>query len=385
MDDTTRTIIAWIRRPIPAIILIILLASLIFVADVVTGERLDLSILYFLPITLAAWALGRYSSYITALASGISYLQDQIHFEKIGEQSTVVTVLDVLVRLLVFGFAAEVTFRLARSMREARRSARELARLNTDLQNTYASLDDDINAAGLLQRNILEMEKPNIAGCSIGASVRYAGRTGGDFADAGKVDGKIYFCIGDISGKGTPAALFTTLLKHLLNDALEQGLNGSGIVMHLNTSLRSALPVDKFVTLFYAEIDPKTGALECVNAGHPDGLVYRAHSGQLDHLEHTAPIIGSFDLPDKLLSSHHQLQPNDVVVIYSDGVTDSKCLDGTRLGDEPIKHLMIAHSDLEAQEMADAITSDIESLTIPGQRDDIAVICVKYTGASFGR
>lgn len=379
MDETTRATIAWIRRPIPAIILIILLVGLIFVADIVTGERLDVSILYFLPITFAAWALGRYAAYVTSLVSGAVYFQDQLHFVITGEQSLVVTVLDVLVRLLVFVFAAELTFRLARSMREARSSAHELARLNTDLHNTYVSLDEDLNAAGLLQKNILEIEKPNVAGCSIGASVRYAGKTGGDFADAGKIDGKIYICVGDISGKGTPAALFTTLLKHLLNDALEQGLNGSGIVMHLNTALKSVLPADKFVTLFYAEIDPKTGILECVNAGHPDGLVYRAQSGQLEHLEHTAPIIGSFDLPDKPLSSHHQLQPDDVIVIYSDGVTDSKCVDGARLGDQPIQQLTITHSKLEPQEMAEAITSDIESLTLPDKRDDIAVICVKYT------
>lgn len=379
MNSRIIRIIRQLRKPIPAILVTGLLICLIMAIDFVTGERLDLSILYFIPIIFAAWALGRPVAFAIAFISDILYYIDQMHIAGMADETHATALMNVILRLFMYLFVAEAATRLVGGAEHARNDARELSRLNSNLNATYASLNDDIEAAGLLQAAVLSVDPVVINGCEVSASVKYAGRTGGDFVDIGEVDGNVYLCLADVSGKGTPAALFTTLLKHLLTTALRDGFRGGGVVSEINSSLRRELPSDKFVTLLYAEMDPSTGELVCANAGHPDGLIYRSQSQEIELIHPTAPILGCFDLSEEALVSRFTLSPGDVVVIYSDGATESKKLDGTRLGDELIKRLTIQYATLPATEIAKSIISVLEVMTLPDRRDDLAVVCLKYS------
>lgn len=359
----------WLR-PSVSIAIIAMLLALIAAHDFLSGPALNLSVAYFVPITYAAWALGRRSAVVTALVAEVATVLDQrTLFQTTGEM-LLVGVSNVIVRLIIYLFVAEVTYRLVQSTRTAHIATE-------DLERTYARLDEDMKAGGLLQESLLGFTLPNVPGYGIGAVVEYAEPVGGDFADIGTLDGKIYVCVADISGKGTPAALFTTLLKHLLNQAHEQGVRGRQVVSALNSTLSRALPDDRFVSLIYAELDPATGELNYVNAGHPEGLIYRGNTGDIETVGPTSPIIGIDAADSAIKSASVTFNPGDMLVMYTDGATDSKTPDGRRLGDDYIRKLFRESTQLSAQKAVDNISTSIENATDVGYRDDLTIVCIK--------
>ena len=358
-----RELAPWIRRPACAIVIVIILFAMITIVDTFTTVHLNLQIMYFLPIMFAVWVLGRPAALLTGVAAVVPYYFDQVELYNEGLQSATILGINVLARVLVFLFVVEVSYRLVENDEKSKAHADALAALNSDLKQTYAHLDDDLNAARLLQSAAMSVEPVEAPGCSIGMVIRYAGKIGGDYADAGIMNGGVYACVGDISGKGTPAALFTTLLKYLISEAVAAGQHSGEVIESIRTSLRAMLPADMFVTLFYAELDRATGVLECVNAGHPDAYIWRRRTGSLEPVEHTAPVLGSMDIPGGIGVTRSILEQGDTLVIYSDGATDSKGLDGSRLGWEPIKQAISHHAHMRATDMAEAIVAEIESLS----------------------
>lgn len=153
------------RIAIPAIIGLLLVIN---VFDFITGPELNLTVLYFLPIFYTAWSFGRWALLIVLIAEFQTYT-DQLVLMKEGNQTLAGAISTIIVRLLAFLFAAEVTIRLARSNDEARRTLRELSIANEELQETYTRLDEDVAAGGLLQQTLLEFVPPVVAGLDIGA------------------------------------------------------------------------------------------------------------------------------------------------------------------------------------------------------------------------
>jgi sigma-B regulation protein RsbU (phosphoserine phosphatase) len=209
--------------------------------------------------------------------------------------------------------------------------------------------------------------------------MKYAHPVGGDFADAAALNGHIYACIGDISGKGTPAALFSMLLKHLLDSAHRRGLRSREVVAALNEGLSQALPPEKFVTFFYVEISPDNGQVEYVNAGHPEGIIYRHGAHTTDLIGPNTSLLGSAQVSTEVTTSTLWLQPGDALVLYTDGATESKGPDGKQLGDEFMVALVEEFGKMDAQEMADAIVRRVEEVTDERWRDDLTVLCIKAT------
>ncbi len=376
MSDTTQ-LNKWLRRPAPAVVVTGLLLWAIEVADYCTPAHMDLSVAFVLPVAYAVWALGRKAGLVTAVLAEVETVVYFASLIRIGELTVPDAALSLIIRLLLFVMTTEIMFRLVKAVADARNAASRLAVVNSELKTAYARQDEDLATAGAVQREIIAPVPPIVPGLDIGASVRYASTTGGDFADTGIVDGRAFLCVADVSGKGTTASLFTVLLKHLLDDGHRRGLRGCSVIEALYHGLRQRLTSDKFVTLFYAEIDPSSGAVEYVNAGHTEGVILRAETRELETTEITAPILtSSITIPDFCVSTLN-LHPGDTMVIYSDGATDSRTHSGKRLGEVPIRTLTRECSHLGAQEMADAICDRIQAETDPNGRDDLAVVCVR--------
>lgn|GEM_PF-2126639 len=362
-------------RATVSIATLLVLAALIWL-DEETGPNLNISITYFVPITFAAWLVGRPLAVMIAFLATVPYAFDQIAVTKSGEQSVAVAVIDTIVRLMVFLFAAEVTYRLQRGNSEISGLARQLRTRGREIEQAYSLLNEDIRAAGAVQAAMTGTAHLNVAAIDIGARTSYARPVGGDLAMVGQIDSAVYACIADISGKGTPAALFTTLLRYLLDEALHRGMRGSEVIEHVNKALLQALPIDRFVTLLYVEIDPQTGSLQYVNAGHPEGLIHRFGTGLTEELRPTNEILG-LKATTRVQVATNRLRPGDVLLLYTDGATDSRLPGGSHLGDEPIRELLKKHANLGAQALADAVVSEIEAMTVPESRDDLSVICIR--------
>lgn len=363
---------------------VLCLLVVISVLDRVTDPRINLSVAFFVPIVLAAWALGRPGAVAAALIAEIPTYMEQTAAFGAAARSNVEATSTIVVHLLIYLFVAEVTVRLMKSREEAQTAAAKARALALELQTAYSRLDEDVRAGGTLQASALRFAPPTVPGCEVGARVQYARAVGGDFADAAVLNGHVYACVGDISGKGTPAALFSMLFKHLLDSAHRRGLCAREVVTELDRELSQGLPDDRFVTFFYVEIDPGNGLVEYVNAGHPEGILFRHSSRAIELLGPNVSLLGCSEVPTAVTTSTIRLQPGDVLVLYTDGATESRRPDRSRLGDVFMIDLVKEYGGLAAQEMADTIVRRVEEATEAEWRDDLTVLCIKATEPGQG-
>jgi len=356
-----------------------LLLVSVWVVDYLTGPSIDLSIAYFLPIIYAAWVAGRNFALVAAVVSEVPTYIDQTMLIRTGAQSAEAGISTVIVRLLVYLFVAHVTSRLIARSVELQQESAQLISLSRELRKSYWQLEEDLRVAGVLQESVMSFLPPTVPGCDVGGGVRYSRPVGGDFADAGLRDGRVYVCVADISGKGVPAALFTALLKHLLLNAIRETKSLPDLISDLHSGLSERFPEDRFATLFYAEIDPRTGIVEYVNAGHLEGLVIGCRTGEVRLMGPTQPLLGLKGMPGGNTSSRLQLELGDVLAVYTDGATESKTTTGERLGEAMVRSLLVENTHLGAQEMVDRVLTVIESRTEKNLRDDLTLVCAKRT------
>ncbi len=356
----------------------------VWVLDHYTLPLIDMSLLYFVPIAYAAWGAGRGAAMLVAVVSDVPGYFDQELLLRTNLEQPAVAVINMVARLLVYLFVAEIAFRLTRYSEMLEEDVDRLHGRNIELKAAQGEIraansrmEADLLAASALQESVLAFVPPKVVGCEVGAVVRYAGPIGGDYADAGVRDGRVYVCVADISGKGIPAALFTALLEHLVKDGLERGLSAVDLVAEIHSAIRQRFPSDRFVTLFFAEIDAATGALEYVNAGHPEGLICRAASGEIEAAGPTAPLLSPLALPAEIQTASGHLDENDVLVIFTDGAIEAKDSSGELLGEDPIREMVRQYAHLRAQELADSIAAALDQVAISESRDDLTIVCVK--------
>jgi len=359
------------------VIVAVILVS-VTVLDYLALPQLDMSIAYFIPILFAAWRLGRLGSMSVAMVAEIQAILDQLR--SVLQQSFYVAAANTVVRLLVFVFVAEVTVRLVNSNIRVRQTLDELRNSNERLLYAYERLEEDIQAAGIVQSEVLEIAIPKVTSCDIGVCLKYAREVGGDFADVGVIGDKVYACVADVSGKGVPAALFTTLLKHLLLEGHAQGQHTEEVIAMMSQSLTRVLPAEYFVTLIYAEFDPNTGILEYVNAGHPPGLIYRTRTAELVYANANMPLLAYWHGDIPIIPIKLAFDFEDVLMLYTDGAVESKRQDGSRLGSKFIENSLIEYAGLSAQDIASKIFERVLESTIETGRDDVTILCLKNTG-----
>jgi len=384
IDMTTRFVTAvgsWSRRPSIGVIVTAVLLALVWVADYASGPSINLSIAYFAPIIYAAWAIGRNFALVVALVSEMPTYIDQTMFIRAGSQSTLAGMSTIIVRLLVYLFVVYVTSALIARSAELKRESATIISINKELRTSVLQLEEDLRIAGELQESVMEFLPPNVPGCEVGAGIRHSRPVGGDFADAGLRDGRVYICVADISGKGVPAALFSVLLKHLLMNAIRERKPLPDLISDLDSGLSERLPADRFVTLFYAEVDPQTGIVEYVNAGHLEGVVCRCKTGEIELAGPTQPLLGLSGIAGGNAPSRLQLERGDVLAVYTDGATESKTTTGERLGEDMVRGLLVENTHLRSQEMVDRVLAVIESRTEKSLRDDLTLVCAKRTDA----
>lgn len=368
----------WARWPLVAAGITLTLLAIVAAIDYVTGPKVDVTVLYFLPVTYAAWSLGRSGAFVAALVATVPTLAEQIKLINAGAQSGRGATGEVIVPFVTYLFVAEVVSRLSTSVTMEREMAANLQKSRDQIETLYERVNQDLDIARQLQQKILAVTPPSAPCCDFGVAVKYARAVGGDFADVGMLDDAAFVCVADISGKGMPAALFTALVKHLLDDAHRLGLRGSTVVEYINSAMTSNMPSDAFLTLFYAEMDGKSGAIHYTNAGHPPGLVFRATSGDIEEAGTTGTVLGIRSADSfKAQTSEILLELGDVLVLYTDGATESKTTEGEFLGDDLIRQLTAEYAHLEAQDMAERLSADLLSRVDESRADDIAIVCVK--------
>ncbi len=197
----------------------------------------------------------------------------------------------------------------------------ERKRVEADREQLHAELRADYSRAAEVQARLLPRSAPEVPGYEFAAACLPAREIGGDFFDWSCCEGRIRVSLGDVMGKGMPAALLMATVRAALRSVSHLPVTES--VEAVNRALTPDLaPSDAFVTLFHADLDPASGALAFADAGH--GLAFvRRRDGTVETLRQRGLPIGILDdVP--YTGGTVTLDPGDVVVIYSDGLPDAR-------------------------------------------------------------
>jgi phosphoserine phosphatase RsbU/P len=212
----------------------------------------------------------------------------------------------------------------------------------------------EMELAAEIQRLILPTGAPPVPGYSLFGWNRPARQVGGDYFDLLSLPGgQVGLAVGDVSGKGVPAALMVSTLHSGLRLLLDRFPPGPELVEALSAHVLASSAPSKYITLLLAELDPGSGALRYVNAGHNPGLLLR-RDGEVELLDASGLPVGL--LPGSRYQARAVvLGPGDLVCLYSDGITECLSPGDEEFGTDRLAALLAEHRDLPLAELVETI------------------------------
>jgi serine phosphatase RsbU (regulator of sigma subunit) len=238
------------------------------------------------------------------------------------------------------------------------------------------ALKSDLEVARQIQFGLLPFEPFERDGLAIRAAMRPANTVGGDYFDVIDLGpGRIGVVIGDVAGKGMPAALLMALLQGSLRTLITAGFRGPELISKLNDHLFANIPSNRLITLFYAELDMPAGTLRYVNAGH--NPPYRlAADGGTERLTATGMALGI--VPSAEFEAREaRLEPGDRVFFYTDGVTEAESPGDVDYGELRLEAYLAAGRGASDEELIDGVRADVMSFCGSAPpRDDMTLMVV---------
>ncbi len=218
-------------------------------------------------------------------------------------------------------------------------------------------------------------------GFALEAFLKPAQSVSGDFYDFSILrDDKVYFCVGDVSGKGVPAALFMAITKAFLNKVLDQTYQTKDIMDRVNNELSLNNDSNMFVTLILGIMDLRTGSLLITNGGHNLPFI-KKKSGELVCLDEIqGPLVGTFEGMEYGQQSI-QMSEGDIVLFYTDGVTEALNVKDEFYEDERLESLLRQNEFATAQQMTSTVFRSVTRfIGRADQFDDITILSFQYKG-----
>ncbi|HUW82704.1 MAG TPA: SpoIIE family protein phosphatase [Phycisphaerae bacterium] len=243
-------------------------------------------------------------------------------------------------------------------------------------------LDHQLAVAREIQGRLTPTEPKDIPGLDVAIHYQPAMWVGGDYCDVWQLgDGRVAFAVGDVSGKGLPAAMVMANLQAALRSAVSLCPDLPRAIAHVNGHLRQSVPDRMFVTLFVGIIDCEDGTLRYVNAGHEDVLVVRPHGAVSALARPPSPLLGVFDEPFQV--GIEQIGAGSALVMVTDGITEAMSPTSDLFGLDGVKKTLEAVRLRSAQEMVSAVTKATSSFrhTRP-QHDDLTAMAIVYGGTA---
>jgi serine phosphatase RsbU (regulator of sigma subunit) len=244
---------------------------------------------------------------------------------------------------------------------DLQRKNEELARAYRELQAAQAALvekerlERELELARDLQQSILSHKFPRLAGLSCAARNRPARRVGGDFYDVIPLTAdRAGLVIADVSGKGMAAALYMALAHSLIRAEARRSFSPRQVLLRFHRLLMEVGQTEMFITVFYGILDPRNRTLRYARAGHDYPLLLRPATEECMRLEAPGMLLGYEE--EVLLSEVTlELQSGDLLVLYSDGITDVRSPADETLGTRRLRELVSAAGRPTAEELSDQI------------------------------
>jgi sigma-B regulation protein RsbU (phosphoserine phosphatase) len=235
----------------------------------------------------------------------------------------------------------------------------------------------DVELAAQVQRLFLPSAKPAIPGLEIAGMMHPARGVGGDYYDYFPVDARTtQIVVADVAGKGVPAALLMSATAAAMRFGANHDQNMLEQVQRLNTGILLASDDERYVTLLIAEIDTHRRMIRYVNCGHNPALLFRAKTGTLTHLESSCPPIGLS--PEEICElASEDLVAGDVLVFYTDGVTEAENPGGEEFGMGRLSAAVRRGSSLSAEDLMANIYNAAADFCGDNFNDDVTILVVK--------
>src|SRR5437764_4555847 len=252
----------------------------------------------------------------------------------------------------------------------------ENARL-TEEQIERERLEREQQVASEIQQRFLPSKAPQVTGYEVqGISFPWYEIGGDDYDFIERENGSLIVALGDVSGKGTAAALLMSSLHAAVHAQADANDSIVKTIVAVNRYLVESIPPNRFVTLFYAELDPKSGALAFLNAGHNPPLIVHA-GGTMEQLASGGLPLGILADAD-FREGRTKLYPGDVLVVYSDGVSEAVNPNGEEFGATRLDEVVARTLDTSASAIRDRVESALTKFCqCTPAADDITLVIVK--------
>ncbi len=244
-----------------------------------------------------------------------------------------------------------------------------------------AEVEGELRQAGDIQRGLLPSRPPVVPGVDLAGYNVPCRTVGGDYYDyLPYPDGRVAVIVADVAGKGMPAALLMSSLQARVQVLVEDAPDLASMVTRLNRVITSTCPSNRFITFFMVVLDPTTGDAVYCNAGHNPPVLVRAN-GDVETLEGGGMILGI--LPKATYTERKtKLHPGDVLVLFSDGVTEGvKAGTDEEFGEDRLADTIRRNLKLSAEDMINTINREVaEWAAGTAPADDVTLVVVRQKG-----
>ena len=251
-------------------------------------------------------------------------------------------------------------------------------------------LESELEIAREVQTRLFPRSAPQVAGLELYGVCRPARVVSGDYYDFLRLGEEcVALVLGDISGKGISAALLMAAIQSSLRAQFQDGYPAEGatgarrlsvatIVERLNRQLYESTSTEKYATFFFAEYEAATRRLTYTNAGHPPPVVFR--QGHIERLETGGTVVGMFS-PMKYEQATIQLQPGDVLLAFTDGLTEPENIYGEEYGERRLLEVAQRALGCPLEELVEEVYRSVSDWTgSPELQDDMTMVVAKATG-----
>ena len=254
-----------------------------------------------------------------------------------------------------------------------------------EIEQARQLLARDLEQAAEIQRRFLPAAAPQIAQLDLAGHNAPCRTVGGDYFDFFPYEnGRVAMVLGDVSGKGMPASLLMMGLQARVQVLIEEPRSLAEVMTRLNRITSANCPAGRFISLFFCIVDGRSGEITYCNAGHNPPLLIRASGLPGNHQELTGGgpilgILGSIEYQEY----RARLEPGDVMVIYSDGVTEAGNAANEDFGVERLVNTVWANRERSSAEIVTAVNTALTEYTASApQSDDITMIVARRVASA---
>ncbi len=242
------------------------------------------------------------------------------------------------------------------------------------------SLKNDLEIAREIQKAMLPPGRFRAPGADVAGLSRPANTVGGDFYEILPLgDGRLVTAVGDVAGKGSPAALLMALLLAMMRTLVDERLQPAALLERLNIQVCRQAPGTRFITLFYSVFDMTTGELAYVNAGHTTPLVLGS-DGTVTRLHHGGVALGMFEA-STYETGRVTLGPDDLLAIYSDGITEAESPAGVPFDEGGLEEILLTERANNVAAIGSAVVRAVERHTSDVRfADDLTLLLLRRSG-----